>query len=102
MSNWFRNNSLVLYADKTKILFYNSNRMELIHFPDIYLNQIIISRVDKIKYLGLIFDRNLTWSAHIESVIKKISPYVGVSEESFSFAAQKLKKIHIIHSSIQT
>ena len=30
-----------------------------------------IQCVEKVKYLGAIFDKNLSWNAHIDNIIKK-------------------------------
>lgn len=50
-SDWFKDNLLVLNADKTKMLLYNSNRKEFSSLPDIFLNNVKISEVDEVKYL---------------------------------------------------
>ena len=45
--------------------------------PIIKLNNIILKKVQKYKYLGLILTENLTWTAHIENVIEKVAPIIG-------------------------
>lgn len=93
ISKWFENNSLVLNADKSNLLFFNSKRKEISNFPDIFLNQSIIKKVDEMKYLGLIIDRDLTWNSHINSVVKKVSPYVGVFRRISFICNDNVKKL---------
>lgn len=50
ISDWFKNNLLVLNASKTKILFFNSNQKILSKFQDIYLKNSKITAVSENKY----------------------------------------------------
>jgi hypothetical protein len=42
------------------------------------VNNIEITQVDQYKYLGLIIDPNLKWTLHINSIMKKIAPIIGI------------------------
>lgn len=48
---------------------------------NIELNGEIIEKVDHIKYLGFIIDKNLKLNDHIEFVCKKIEKKSGSSKE---------------------
>lgn len=93
IGNWFRNNLLVLNGNKTKIVFFNTNRDEFKTFPDIYLNGSKIAAVNEIKYLGLIIDSNLAWNEHIKSLIKKVNPYIGVFRRISFICGDDVKKM---------
>lgn len=93
ISEWFKNNLLVINADKSNLLFFNSNRKEISDFPDIFLYQSKIKKVDEMKYLGLIIDKDLTWNSHINSVIKKVSPYVGLFRRISFICSDNVKKL---------
>ncbi|MBN1252535.1 MAG: reverse transcriptase family protein, partial [Bacteroidales bacterium] len=93
ISDWFKNNLLVLNGDKSKLLFFNSTRLEFQNLPDIYINSSKISTVDEIKYLGLIVDSKLNWNAHINSLVKKLSPYVGVFKKISFVCGTEVKKM---------
>lgn len=97
ISDWFKNNLLVLNGDKTKILFYNSRRREIYSFPDIFLNNTKIIKVEEMKYLGLIIDSDLTWNAHINFITKKVSPYIGVFRR-ISFVCGDRVKLMLYYS----
>lgn len=89
IAEWFKNNLLVLHADKSKISYYNPNDNEV---SDIILNGCKIEQVNETKYVGLIIDSNLNWNSHIDNLMKKIRPYVGVFRR-ISFLCDKVKKM---------
>ena len=49
-----------------------------LQLPAMTLNNIEIKRENSVKFLGVIFDENLTWKNHIEVVENKISKNIGV------------------------
>lgn len=100
---WFKNNLLVLNANKTKILFYNSTGRESNYPPDILLGDKKIEKVTEMKYLGLTIDSNLKWDPQVENVIKKIKPYIGVFRKISFLCSDKIKKMlyySYIHSNL--
>lgn len=52
-----------------------------------------IKRVDRYRYLGLILDENLNWDAHIDSVKKKILPYIFALSRSRLMISEKTAKL---------
>jgi len=60
-------NKRTLNISKTKLMVYSSNSL-LNRFADIALNigGETIDRVKKFKYLGVVFDENLSWEEHIK------------------------------------
>lgn len=93
ISDWFQNNLLVLHSGKTKMLIFNSKRNEFKNLQPIYLNQSEILVVDEFKYLGLTIDSNLTWNSHINNLIKKINPYVGVFRRIAFVCSDRVKRM---------
>lgn len=79
INNWFYNNKLLVNAEKTKLMVfksnicYNNNNVQ-----KIVLNSTSINYTKQYKYLGLIISVDLKWNSHIDKIIKKICPYVGV------------------------
>lgn len=96
ISDWFKKNLLVLHAGKTKMLIFNENRKEFQHFPPVYINNSEISIVNEIKYLGLNIDSKLNWNSHINFLIKKLSPYVGVLRRISYVCGDNVKKNAIL------
>lgn len=47
-------------------------------FSQVCFNDKIIESVDSFSYLGLTLDSALSWRQHIEKIIKKIAPFIGV------------------------
>ena len=80
ISHWFNSNKLSLNADKTKFTLFNNVKQK----DDIPLvltskiNNTLIKRVDHIKFLGVLFDENLTWKNHINLIKNKISKSLGI------------------------
>lgn len=93
ISEWFKNNLLVLNADKTKIIYYNTHQKVLNTIPDFFINNSKIERIENMKYLGLIIDSNLNWNPHVEHIMKKIRPYVGVFRRIAFICSDKVKKM---------
>jgi len=79
ISSWFINNKLLINFDKTKIISYGyKNQADLKNKILIKISKAgciqnkIIEAVDKIKYLGLVFDCKRTWSDHTSYLQKKL------------------------------
>ena len=79
MAHWFKANKLTLNIKKTKYMLFGTNHT-LNNFDDILLmyGSDIIERVDKFKYLGVIFDPLLTWSEHVNYISSVVSKRIGV------------------------
>ena len=45
--------------------------------PVIHINKVVLKEVMEYKYLGLIIQNNLSWNAHVNSIISIVSPMVG-------------------------
>ena len=76
LQSWFYANKLSLNTIKTKyILFHKANMADdlPLKFPKIFINTLSVERVDKFKFLGIIFDENMSWKCHIDHVEKKLS-----------------------------
>ena len=64
VSNWMRINKLSLNASKSEYMVIGHRRqLNKIgnDLPDLVLNNEIIQRIDKTKYLGIIIDESLNW-----------------------------------------
>ena len=69
--NWLTKWHLLVNVGKTKILsFYNNNRPPQ-HLPTITLGNKTLDTVKTQRHLGVMFQHNLRWTAHIDYTIKK-------------------------------
>ena len=64
-----RCNRLALSISKTNLILFHSNKLK----PDksfcVKIDDECIKQVDSAKYLGVIFDVNLTWKKHIRNFV---------------------------------
>ena len=83
ISHWFNSNKLSLNDDKTKFALFHKvsqrNNIPLV-LPTLKTNNTFIKRVDHIKFLGTLFDQNLTWKNHKNLIGNKISKYLTSSQ----------------------
>jgi len=79
IANWFKSNQLTLNIKKTKLMLLGT-RQALRKFKNISLiyGNDNIEIVDKFKYLGVVFDPNLSWYDHVNYMSSNISKRIGV------------------------
>ena len=79
ITKWFADNELTLNIKKTKLMIFSTIHKNA-RFKDISVsfNNNSIERVNLYKYLGVIFDPQLNWRDHIESLSLKVAKRIGV------------------------
>lgn len=78
LNKWFKVKKLKLNVQKTKSMVI-SNKKQLDYTElKIHIEGVEVEKVDVFKYLGVIIDQKLTFSAHIDSVIKKVARKYGM------------------------
>ena len=72
LSWWFRKNGLMLNAGKTQLIVIGS-RQNLKHLPPVLvkIDNAAIKESDTVKNLGVIFDRHLSFSSHIDHLVRR-------------------------------
>ena len=79
MSEWLKDNYLVLNISKTKcILFYSHRHSERDRVFAVYFFESRIESVNTINYLGVIFDSHFMWKDQADHVYKKVVARVNV------------------------
>ena len=75
IANYSNDNFLKLNTDKTKYIVIGSQRnlknISQQQLPPLKLNGDILERKQIVKNLGVIFDENMCWSSHINSMVSK-------------------------------
>ena len=74
---WVNANKLSLNIDKTNFMLFTPKNFSHC-IDDIVINQIKIQKVKETKFLGVIIDNKLKWSAHIMYISKKIAKGIGI------------------------
>jgi hypothetical protein len=78
LKHYFTSNKLTLNADKTYYLVFKTLNKKLPDMARIFYGTSPIKRVNEVKYLGLYMDEQLDFKRHIEKLLRKISPMVGM------------------------
>lgn len=73
---WLLQNNLKINIDKTRIMIFKQKN-KVIDNIHIQINNITVVKTNKIKYLGLVLDDQLNWSAHIEHIKEKMISLIG-------------------------
>ena len=68
-SNWAKENLVEFNPTKSEYIIYTWSR-QLIQL-EVLLDSVKLKRVNKVKYLGVVFTEKLTWKAHAEYVSNK-------------------------------
>lgn len=93
VSNWVIDNKLVLNIGKTKsILFGTKCSLKTRPRLDLVLNNVAVEQVHEIKLLGVTLDCTLSWSRHIDEVVKKMGRNISVVKRCYSFLNSYLIK----------
>ena len=83
-------NRLNPHPDKTKCM-YVGTRQRLSNFlsgTEIVVNNHSIFPSDQMKSLGVILDKNLNWSDHVDLIIKKVKPALSILRRAKPFVTQ--------------
>ena len=75
ISDWLVNNKLSLNVSKSCYLLFTGEPKETFN---IKLNDTEITRMDTIKYLGVMLDDKLTWKAQVNNVLGKVKKASGM------------------------
>ena len=77
LSTWFKCNKLSLNLTKTKYIIFGSKVLPL-NPPNLLIDNVIIEKVDNMKFLGFYLDSKLTWREHVRHTRLKISKSIGI------------------------
>ena len=78
IKKWLEANRLALNIDKTNYVIFHSPTRKIEEFVKIKLGSKPITRVNYIKYLGVLVDATLSWKPHITELTKKLARTFGI------------------------
>ena len=84
LSNWLKANKLSLNAEKTFYMVFHRAKLKHKNIQILFDN-VTLSEVASLKYLGLIIDNKLKWIDHIAHIKKKVSRGIGIISKAESF-----------------
>ena len=83
VNNWLTSNSICINADKTKYMIFSFRK--LLHLTNIKMGSATIEETNNIKFLGIIFDKHITFKRHVGVTLllllkKVVSARLGQSD----------------------
>eukprot|EP00733_Pompholyxophrys_punicea_P000902 Pompholyxophrys_punicea_v1_NODE_358_length_2166_cov_13.459498.p1 type:complete len:587 gc:universal NODE_358_length_2166_cov_13.459498:2017-257(-) len=80
---WYARNGLLPNADKSSSLLFASPAFLRSHrlpspLPEIPFNGSLLSYAPTVKFLGIYFNSSLSWSNHVDALMKKLNPFSGI------------------------
>ncbi|KAL5249657.1 hypothetical protein ACHWQZ_G018500 [Mnemiopsis leidyi] len=75
--DWVGVNGLSLNVKKTCYMIFSRTRLNLDRFT-ISIDNTVIERKTRARFLGVIMDEKLTWAEHIKAIKAKMTRYIGV------------------------
>ena len=85
---WLNANKLTLNVDKTFYMIFHRTRIKTDELS-LRIGQGTLKETSHHKYLGLIIDNKLNWSAHISHVKNKVSKCVGILLKARTYLSRK-------------
>ena len=86
ISKWIELNGLALNPKKCEFMIIGSpQRLRHVSFGSLILSGVPIKSVDSFKYLGIIIDKNISWSSHIDYLCNKVSSRIGILRRIMPF-----------------
>ena len=77
ITDWLNANKLSLHVGKTKFIIFAPKGKPVVFNNNIIINYTEISRVNHIKFLGVVIDDKLSWSTHIQYIKAKVAKGFG-------------------------
>ena len=77
LCKWLDSNRLRLNIAKSKFRLFHMPQ-KIVPKLQLKLYGSLIEQVNELKFLGLIFDSNLNWKAHLTGVANKVSRIIGL------------------------
>ena len=75
MNNWLISNRICVNDDKTKYMIFSYRKQ--IHLTNIKIGTATLEETNNIKFLGIIFDKHLTFKNHVDVTVRKTSKSVN-------------------------
>lgn len=78
LSSWSTANSLQINVNKTKAVLFRPENRNVATTTNLHLNNSMLPIMPTFKCLGVVFEQHLSWNAHVQMVIGKLSRLSGI------------------------
>ena len=94
IGNWLKTNKLTLNVKKSNLILFNIKKNpKLISGTNrIYIGSDQLEHKETAKYLGVYFDKKLSWNKHIQYTNSKISRGLGILSKVRNYVQEKTLK----------
>ena len=103
LNQWFLANKLSLSIDKTCYSIFGCHDITSRQHNTLKLNDTVLTKVDRCKYLGVMIDSDLKWQSHVDLVYSKLLKFTGIFYKLRCFlSANVLRLLYFafVHSQI--
>jgi hypothetical protein len=90
MSEYSRNNDLLINKDKTVYMQFRRPLKKIISSPLITIDRTAVHEVEEIKFLGLILSNTLNWGSHINNLAPQIASACFLIKRIMQIASLKI------------
>lgn len=98
LSEWLKYNLLTINTSKTSFMIFKAKNKPIGDLTPLTMNNDVIQRSHKEKYLGLWIDDKLTWKPHIEHIRAKLISLSGALHRIANCIPPKIR--HLIYNSL--
>ena len=94
--HWSKDNNLLFNSDKLQFIIFNSKRIRSLNQNQSFLFRSSgksVEQKENVKLLGLQFDRNLTWSTHVNNIIKSSQGTLRTLRKFSRFTPFQVRKL---------
>ena len=90
--DWLNLNKLSLNLKKTHFIIFSRKREKVDVTENVIVNNSIIDRIDKTKFLGVIIDQHLSFLSHISYLKGKVARGIGILRKARMYFTQETLK----------
>lgn len=70
---------------KTKAMLFHMPQRQISNYPNLYIDDQKLEFVKEFNFLGLVFDCNLSWKAHLKTISCKLAKTIGILNKLKNF-----------------
>ena len=101
VSTWSKEWKLTLNGSKSEYMIFSQSHADSQWSPNIVIDDIPLKRNQNAKFLGITFDRTLTFNQHVTNVVKKaarkLKLLAAVAHSTWGWRKSDLTKVYLSH-----